>query len=360
MLVTRRVVRPGAELETVVVQITRVGDDVTDAQVDGVVELQRVVEADVDPERPPVTPAEVAGMLRHQLPAHRYWTWLARDGDATIGRVSALMDLRPTNTGLVEVEEVMVHPERRRRGIATAVMRAAVTDLAASGASSLIIWPQDDAGRQFCERIGLTRRQDERQSRLRVDEVDDAQQEEWMAAPKGRAAGYSVVSWAGSTPGEHLDAWLVACDAMADAPLDSIEWTHDPPTAEWMRATEAVYEARGTHRYASLALAADGSAGGMTLIVVPSSCPRRADQYDTAVVPAHRGHGLGRWLKAANLAQVRRAHPELEMVDTWNAETNGPMLDINVAMGFRPLRTWYAYQASVATVADRVAGRVGL
>lgn len=336
------------------VQITRVGDDVTDAQVDEIVELQRVVESEIDPEHPPVTAAEVAGMLRHQLPAHRYWTWLARVDGQPVGRVSALMDLRSTNAGFVEIEEVMVRADHRRRGIATALMRAAVVDLATAGASSLIAWAHDEAGRGFCERIGLTHRQDERQSRMRVAEVDDAQQEEWMAAPKGRAAGYSVVSWAGSTPGEHLDAWLVACDAMADAPLDSIEWTHDPPTAEWMRATEAVYEARGTRRFASLALAADGSAAGMTLIVIPSSCPRRAEQYDTAVVPAHRGHGLGRWLKAANLAQVRRVHPELEMVDTWNAETNGPMLDINVAMGFRPLRTKYAYQAPVEAVAERL------
>jgi mycothiol synthase len=102
--------------------------------------------------------------------------------------------------------------------------------------------------------------------------------------------------------------------------------------------------------FGSLALAPDGAAAGMTAIFVHPDRPRFAHQEDTAVVPVHRGYGLGRWLKAANLRQARGAVPEIEIVQTYNAETNGPMLDINVAMGFRPFRTYYAYQAPAGDV----------
>ena len=91
----------------------------------------------------------------------------------------------------------------------------------------------------------------------------------------------------------------------------------------------------------------------MSTILLHPDRPSFAHQEDTAVVPAHRGFGLGRWLKAANLRATLEAHPEVTVVQTYNAETNGPMLDINVAMGFRPHRTVAAYQAEVSSLVAR-------
>ncbi|HEX2865247.1 MAG TPA: hypothetical protein VHN99_11815, partial [Deinococcales bacterium] len=44
----------------------------------------------------------------------------------------------------------------------------------------------------------------------------------------------------------------------------------------------------------------------------------------------------GRWLKAANLLRVLQVRPGVRVVDTYNADSNGPMLGINLEMGFRP------------------------
>jgi mycothiol synthase len=338
------------------VEVSAVGDTPTDDEVAEIVELAHVVAAESRPDDPPISAAEVGGRLRLPLPEHLIRTWLARVDGRLVGRLSALMDLRSSNTGFVEIGDVEVHPDHRRRGIGTALARIAVAELSEAGARSLMIWPWDDAGRGFVERFGLSLRQEERQSRLRVAEVDDAQQDEWIAAPSARAAGYRVVSWRGVVPDDHLGPWLVARDAMADAPLDDVEWIHTPTTEAWVRGVEAVLLARGVERYSSLALAGDGSAAGMTFIDLHPDRPQLAHQEDTAVVPGHRGHGLGRWLKAANLRQMRAARPEVEIVETYNAETNGPMLDINVAMGFRPSRTEFAYQAP----ADEVAAHLGV
>ena len=39
--------------------------------------------------------------------------------------------------------------------------------------------------------------------------------------------------------------------------------------------------------------------------------PQRARQHDTAVVPAHRSHGLGLWIKSAMLVALRAEQPDV-------------------------------------------------
>ena len=345
---TRGMTMP-AHIEVELVEPGRIDEVLAD-----VVDLQRVVEAETEPDDPPVPLAEVLGELTVPWPRHRYWTWVARIDGHLVGRLSASIDDRPANRGFTEVEYLDVHPDARRHGAATALVRKALPVLAEAGATSIMAWPGTEEGLALSERIGLPPRQEERRSRLLVSDVDPAQQHQWIEAPAARSAGYDVVSFAGPVPDEFVAAWAAAADAMSDAPLDDLHWKHEPVTPEWVRGVEAMHAARGVARFGSLALSSDGEAAGMTLILVRPDRAQLAHQEDTAVVPAHRGHGLGRWLKAANLAALREAMPEVEIVQTFNAESNGPMLDINVAMGFRPNRTFMACQASVSEVVGRL------
>jgi mycothiol synthase len=339
--------RAGVEVE--LVEPERVDDVLAE-----VVDLQRLVEAETEPDDPPVPLAEVFGELTRPWPGHRYWTWVARADGRVVGRLSVSIDDRPANRGFIEIERLDVHPASRRQGVATALVEASLPVLDGAGGTSVMAWPGTDAGLGFSARIGLAPRQEERRSRLLTADIDEAQQREWIEAPGARVAGYEVVSFVGPVPDAHVAAWAAAADAMSDAPLDDLEWNHEPVTLEWVRSVEAMHEARGVLRFGSLALSPEGDAAGMTLILIRPDRARLAHQEDTAVVPAHRGHGLGRWLKAANLATVRAAMPEVEIVQTFNAESNGPMLDINVAMGFRPNRTFMASQAPLSDIVRRL------
>ena len=80
--------------------------------------------------------------------------------------------------------------------------------------------------------------------------------------------------------------------------------------------------------------------------------PSVGRQGDTGVLEAHRGHGLGRWLKAENLRRALAHQPGIEVVETYNAESNPHMLAINVEMGFRPHRSFSTWQGAVAAAAD--------
>lgn len=63
----------------------------------------------------------------------------------------------------------------------------------------------------------------------------------------------------------------------------------------------------------------------------------------TGVRPEHRGHALGKWLKAAMTLRVLEERPHVTDIRTSNADSNEAMVGINCAMGYRPLlgtATW--------------------
>jgi GNAT superfamily N-acetyltransferase len=79
--------------------------------------------------------------------------------------------------------------------------------------------------------------------------------------------------------------------------------------------------------------------------------PRRrwlGEQGDTAVDPAHRERGLGRWLKAANILRLLDEKPDVRAVETWNDGSNAAMLSINEAMGFRQTSMWRDAELNLA------------
>src|SRR5206468_1123827 len=111
-------------------------------------------------------------------------------------------------------------------------------------------------------------------------------------------------------------------------------------TAERVRAGLRVHAGRGRGFHTTVLHEASGELVALTELRQMRFRPWHADQGDTATEPAHRNKGLGRWIKAYNLLWMLREHPEVEEVDTWNADANEPMLNINRAMGFRCVRTW--------------------
>ncbi len=161
----------------------------------------------------------------------------------------------------------------------------------------------------------------------------------------------------GACPDEWVELLARALDAMADAPTDDFDWAVPPLTVEQVRNGERSTDAQGYDLVRTLALAPDGTAAGMSELMVSRLRPPLARQGDTGVIAAHRGHALGRWLKAENLRRALAHEPGIEVVETFNASSNDHMMAINLAMGFRPLRTFATYQGDMADALEAAAGR---
>jgi len=262
------------------------------------------------------------------------------------------------NLHLMDDVFVQVHLDARRAGIGSALWAEARRIAADRGRTAAIAWSQHlaataadaeqvipptgvgsvpvDRATLFAQSQGLQLAQVERESRLLLP-VDPELLSRLHAEAQARAVpDYTVVSWVGPVPEEHLARVAEMNRTLsADAPTGDLEWEEEVWDAERVRHSDAVAHSTG-YGVASLAVhAGTGAVAGYTRIQVHNAHPNRPEQWNTAVAAAHRGHRLGMLLKAANLQQLAASTPEARYVVTWNAGENDHMLAINTALGFR-------------------------
>ena len=206
---------------------------------------------------------------------------------------------------------------------------------AASGHGSV---PADHVAR-FLTRHGFVLEQVYRNSRLDLggDPTPIAVLFEQARAAAG--AEYRTVSWEMPTPPEFIDdyAWMKS-RMSTDAPTADVDVAEERWDADRVRRHDAKDAAAGFRRFTTAAEhIPSGRLVAFTEIYVVRSRPAVARQNDTLVVREHRGHRLGMLVKGEALAILREQLPEARCIETFNAEENRPMLDINEHMGFRPL-----------------------
>jgi GNAT superfamily N-acetyltransferase len=254
---------------------------------------------------------------------------------------------------------VSVLPEFRSRGIGTAIYeriermardegRAIIqnqttfpagsrgeTISAPTGFGSV---PLELASTRFLQRYGFSLEQVGRRSGLRLP-VDARVFSSRLAEAADAAAGYRTVTWQGRTPDEWVGGIALMRTTMStDTPNAGIEQTPDIWTADRVRAVDDLWEASPRVLLTTVAVHdATGQLAGFTELDVPPEPERPVEQVDTLVLSDHRGHRLGMLLKLTNLRELAARFPDSHVVETMNAEDNRHMLDVNEAVGFRPV-----------------------
>ena len=94
----------------------------------------------------------------------------------------------------------------------------------------------------------------------------------------------------------------------------------------------------------------EGRLAGITEVYWNPNRPRILWQGFTGVMPAYRGRGLGRWLKAEMLIRILRDRPQVQVIRAGNADSNAPMLKINRALGFQRYVVWATWQVELEAV----------
>lgn len=152
-----------------------------------------------------------------------------------------------------------------------------------------------------------------------------------------RADGYELLRWTDHCPEEFVDQLAQLMSRMStDAPTGGLSYDEETWDAARVRHVEETWKRAGN---VSLVTAArhtgSGELAAYTVLELAPGKPWLAEQDDTLVAAAHRGHRLGMLVKIANLRRLMD-YPEVERVTTFNAAENEHMLAINVALGFRP------------------------
>jgi GNAT superfamily N-acetyltransferase len=255
---------------------------------------------------------------------------LRRDDDGTaVAGGTAELPLRD-NTGLVYADAFTL-PEHRRRGHGTAVIEAIEEIGRDAGRSTLFIeavWELDDAdpaSRSFAEEVGFTL------------DLLDAMRELTLPAtlpPLEVADGYSIHSWRSTCP----DAWVqgytdVRALLMQEAPSGEVGLENEFWDVARTREEERRWAEQDRTPQVSIAVNDAGDVAGHTQLVFSDS--ENVYQWDTLVLPAHRGHGLGLALKVKTMLEAADLLEGRRRIITYNASGNEPMIRVNAALGFR-------------------------
>lgn len=263
-----------------------------------------------------------------------------------------------------------VVPDARSRGIGRAVATR-IEDVARElGATTLQAWidhrpPAEgeaaiaavsghgavaaDPAARLAASLGYALEQVDRISALDVEAARASLEGFRADAAAAAGAAYAIRTWSGRTP-EELAAALAGLHArmVTDAPAAGLDVDDETWDAARLARTEGELEASGNRILRAIAThVATGEAVAFTTLVLPAD-GRPAYQEDTLVHAEHRGHRLGMLVKAENLLQLGRLHPDRTRILTWNAEENRPMLAVNEALGFVPVGAEGGWQRRLA------------
>lgn len=318
-----------------------------------------VLRAESKPDEPP-TPVEVSIQGARNIPSfvepHAY---IAEADGTIVGSASGGILHTGENEHILQCG-VTVHPEWRRQGIGWKLLEKMV-ELAESTDRRLLIsttTAKVPAGAAFAERLGANPGLVHRTSELDLQAVDRALVERWVAEGPGRAEGYELVEFVGAYPESEYQRIVDCLNVMNTAPRDDLEVDDMNTTVEQLAETEKALAAQGAERWAMFIRHREsGAFVGYTDVYWHPSNPKVVGQGGTAVDPAHRGHALGKWLKAAMILKVLDGRPEAALIRTSNAYTNDAMLGINNELGFEEKHAEIIWQLDVAKAREALTAR---
>lgn len=282
--------------------------------------------------------AEVVVQLRQPGPARRGEVYIAYDGDTPVGAGDVMLP-QLDNTNFAQFD-FAVPPEHRRRGVGTAMFEHVRARAKAHQRDTLSTEVNLAPGEssvpavEFLGTYGLTSRNTEIRRQLKLP-IDGAKLDALAARAAERIDGYRIRTWSGHCPDEYAEQYAYLKGLLVtEAPTGESTYEAEKWDVERLRGEERKADAQGRTRYTAVAIAPDGTLAGHTQAVFSVHEDRRAYQMDTLVRDEHRGHRLGLALKVENMRALQTAHPELNRIVTWNAEQNGPMVKVNVDLGF--------------------------
>ncbi|MEV0412103.1 GNAT family N-acetyltransferase [Streptomyces sp. NPDC050448] len=308
----------------------------TDAEVDAWAAVVTAAHTADLPDVPAPTRVEIAGRLRVPPAAGRFTHWAADEGVASL-----LLFTDAGNAHTASLDLLNVRPDARRRGVGTALWHRVREELLARGRTSVSTMVDlGGPGQAFAESLGF---ENVLPLAWYVQDVQDAAAGLAGAEPE-LPAGYAPVCWEGLVPDAWAAAAAVAHGAMEDAPTGDMD--EQPPawTAERLHTAQRLVLDRGGRMLMAAAVTPAGEVASYTSLVLPDPAAPRALQYDTVVVPAHRGRGLGRAVKLRMLTEATARFPALREITTSVADENTPMRTVNAALGYRRERAAGIFQ----------------
>lgn len=326
-------------------------DTATDDELRARYEFGNRIDTEMDPETPPTPYDAWLKHMKTKSAFHESHRWTARVGDTIAGYAYLGLSRTDDNRHLCR-GDIGVATEFRRQGVGRALLAEIVKMAEADGRTVLGGGTvQGHESEQFLKAMGLEQKLLDRRSRLHIDRIPEGLLDKWLAEADEKAQGYSLIEIEKKCQPEYRERLIKVFNAMNDAPREGLDREDEFVTMEQLDDWERQSEETGGEQSLLVVMHDEtGEFAGYTHIAWEPAVPQVLWQEGTAVEAAHRGHAIGRWLKAANIRAVQVKNPEAKFIDTWNAGSNKWMLAINDDLGFAPYIWYTAWQGKVAEI----------
>ncbi len=324
-------------------------------------ELRRLEESELRPDDPPEPEVNVELRMKKPDPSdlHDFYE-MSRDG-MMVSSFSG-ETVAPENPEYATNKHLywaygFVRPEARRKGLAKLWLRVLVQLMEEHGCTIAGMNADHEEGHAFLRWLGADPKLTEVESRARFSEIDWPLLERWADEGVKRNPQTRLEVYDGALPDELLVDFAAQRTVMLNTmPLEGLELGEIVSTPERFRDFYEKAAVTGEVPHAVFTREPDGVISGMTDVVWAPHRPGLIYQDFTGVLPAERGRGIGKWIKAAMLLRLRERYPGAEWIATENAHSNDPMLSINRRIGFKPYRTAVEYQIPLEKLKTRISG----
>ncbi|WP_337003203.1 MULTISPECIES: GNAT family N-acetyltransferase [unclassified Microbacterium] len=293
--------------------------------------------------------------------------FVARIDGRIVGMVTILL-AQEEDAHAAEID-MLVPEEHWGQGIEDALLARAEAEARSHGRSVLQLWslhrpeeaarmlvPRTGWGRipatplsDLAEANGYTLEQVERNSEFDL-RSDPAPLRAALAGALAHAGtDYRTMEWLLPTPPELREKYAAILARLStDAPSGEMDFVAEVWDADRVIRRDARITASGrTVSVMAVQHVPTGDLVAYNELLIGTDRTGVTHQYGTLVSKDHRGHRLGTIVKCANLLRWQELMPESSVVSTFNAEENRPMLDINEAIGFRPVSYAGAWQKKI-------------
>jgi GNAT superfamily N-acetyltransferase len=247
---------------------------------------------------------------------------------------------------------VNVEPQRRCQGIGGTLLEHVIDAARARGRTRMLSEcdlafadRENHPYRQFAEKRGFDLANVEIRRTLDLP-VADGTIQSWIDDAAAHHQDYRIETYIDDAmPEEYIPSLVHVINQLAlDAPTGDLEFEPEALTPDGFKARGEKIKEMGRTVIQTVAVGPDGEVVAYSTLGTSSDDVENVFQWGTLVHRDHRGHRLGMAVKARNLRVLQDEFPDRKRIITTNAETNGPMVAINEAMGFKPVELLAEFQ----------------